>query len=455
MKNISEEVKKSLIKLGYEKATPIQEKVIPLLLEGKDVIAKSKTGSGKTCAYALPICESVVWETRHVQAIVLACTRELAMQIKEECALIGKYKKVKVQCVVGKENVENQKALLKQGCHVLVATPGRLLDLMEQGCIHIEEVKTLIVDEADYMMDLGFIEDVEKIVSYLPSNIQKAFFSATYPEKIQTLLKTHLPNAQYIEIEEEVQIDHYYSICDTPLEKIKELLLTLDIESTLIFCETRKDVEEVFQYLKKNRIPCARIHGELKQQTRFDELLRFKNGEVRVLVASDVASRGLDIQKVSHVFHYGNVNHKETYIHRSGRSGRIKEKGNSILLVEEINEFYDSLIEEFHSKDICEYICEKENKIFEKVEKKNKTDLFKDEIEKIYISAGSEKKIGSRDIIGALCSLEGIDKEDIGIIEVLRKMSYVEIYHHKAKMVVEQMKDKTIKKKKVKVELAK
>lgn len=452
---ISDELKHSLSLLGYEKWSEVQEKVIPAFLRGENLIVKSKTGSGKTCAFALPIVENIIWEKKYPQALILSCTRELAMQIKEECDLLGKYKKIKVQCVVGKENIENQKALLKQQCHILVGSVGRVLDLIEQGCIHLEEIKTIVIDEADYMMDLGFLEDIEKIMALLDKDVQKSFFSATYPEKIMDLINMQVTNPIYINIEENAKISHYYTYCEDEKERLYQLLTTLDIESALVFCERREEVKEVYKYLMNHKIPSVFLHGELLQKTRFEQLRRFRCGEVRVLVASDVAARGIDIDKVSHVFHLGNINNRNTYVHRSGRSGRVEESGISILLMKEKNEILSSLIETFSMKDISLYENKGENHIFESVEKKQKGTLFEKEIERIYINAGSEKKIRAGDIIGALCSLEGIEREDIGVIEVLRRMSYVEIYHHKADKIVELMKDKTIKKKKVKVEKAK
>lgn len=451
---ISEEMKKSLSLLEYTEWSEIQKEVIPLLMEKHNVVACSKTGSGKTCAFALPICENIVWEEKYPQALILTCTRELAMQIKEECSLLGKYKKIKVQCVYGKENIENQKAALKQQCHILVATPGRLLDLLQQDSVVLKNVKTIILDEADYMLDLGFLADVEKIIEEV-RGAQIALFSATLPERIKVLIKEKIQNPQFVHLEEKAQINHYFMQSENAYMSLLELIKTIDIESAIVFCERREEVESIYKKLKEEQIPCARIHGDLMQKERFVQLDLFKKGQVRILVASDVAARGIDVNKVSHVFHYGNINHKETYIHRSGRSGRVQEKGVSILLVEKWNPFYEELLEEFHMQDMNLYENKGENLVFESVTKKDKTEEFNKVIERLYISAGSEKKIATRDIIGAFCSIDEIEMEDIGVIEILRRMSYVEIYNHKAQIIVEAMKDKTIKKKKVKVEIAK
>lgn len=451
---ISNEVKQALEILGYEKWTSVQEKVMPLFLEQKNIVVKSQTGSGKTAAFAIPMMELIQNEIKHPQALILTCTRELAMQVKEECALLGKYKKMKVQALIGKENIENQKALLKQQCHILVASVGRLLDLIQQGYVVLDDLKMCVVDEADYMLELGFLEDVDKVLAYLPDNVQTAFFSATYPEAIQTLIWERVKDAVYVEVEENVQISHFYAQSENPIQSLYEYLTTLDIQSAIVFCERKEEVKNVYTFLKEKQIPVSYLHGDLFQKQRFENLLKFKKGESKVLVASDVAARGLDIDKVSHVFHIGNITNVERYIHRCGRSGRKDEKGCSIVLMKDVSNTLSLVLEQFHSKDIKEYVVQGQNEIFCVQTKVLKQDLFDAHIEKIYINAGSEKKVRAGDIIGALCALDNISQEDIGVVEVLRKMSYVEIYHHKANYVVENMQNKTIKKKKVKVEIA-
>lgn len=451
---MSVEIKKAMEVLGYEQFTKVQEEVLPLLMENKNVIVKSKTGSGKTAAFAIAMLEKIDWDKKYPQALVLTCTRELAMQIKEEIALLGKYKKVKVQSVIGKENIENQKALLKQQCHVVVATPGRLLDLIKQDAIVLDALNMIVIDEADYMFELGFLEDVEKILENVSENTQTALFSATYPAKIETLIQNKIENPTFVEIGDKVQISHYYAYCDKEETKLYEMLVHLDVESAIVFCERKEEVKKISKFLNEKGVPVSLLHGDLLQKQRFEQLLQFKRGETNVLVASDVASRGIDVDKVSHVFHVGNITNVERYIHRCGRSARKDEKGFSILLIKGNNEQITSILEQFDSKAMDKYEVLHTNQIFQVKTKQLKQDIFDQEIEKIYINAGSEKKIRAGDIIGALCSLENITKDDIGVIEVLRKMSYVEIYHHKADYVVEQMKDKTIKKKRVKVAIA-
>lgn len=460
MKNIklSIESKKALDLLGYQTLTPIQEKVIPLLLENKNVVVQAKTGSGKTCSYGLPLCEHINWELNRPQALVLACTRELVTQIQEECSLLGKWHKIKVQAVYGKESIDNQIKTLKQKCHILVATPGRLLDLIERNAVDLSCVSTLIIDEADYLLDLGFLEDIETIVANLQPNVQKALFSATYPQRIQDFIATFIDDYEVVEMKDEATINHYYYQSKSPLRDLYCFIGNLDIESALVFCERKEEVDTLYEYFKEKGLKVAKIHGDLLQKQRFQELNKFKNGKVRVLIASDVAARGIDIDSVTHVFHYGELQNQESYVHRCGRSGRMDKVGTSLFIIDDMQKAHKELIRKFHIKEIKGYANIDDAKIKAlntPVIKHDKNKNFDNEIEKIYINAGSEKKIRALDIIGSFTSIDNITSQDIGVIEVLRQMSYVEIYHGKADYIVENMKGKTIKKKNIKVERAK
>lgn len=453
---IDEKIEKALSVMQYVTYTEVQEKVIPLLLDKKNCIVKAKTGSGKSASYGIPICENVDWDKNEIQALILTCTRELVMQVNEEIKEIGRFKKIRSVPICGKMNMDHQIQELKQKTHIVVATPGRLLDHLENKTLDLCNVSYVIIDEADRMLDMGFLPQVEEILKYLNKNYTIALFSATYEDKMKKFASSYIKDASFIEIKEKTKIKHYYIETNDKEATLIQYLNQNHIQNTIVFANTKAEVEKVYRQFIKKGIRCVRIHGDIDQKNRFKYLEMFKTKEVKILVASDVAARGIDVAHVSHVIHYEIAHTKEDYIHRSGRSGRMNEEGISVTFVESKEEL-KSLIEDFKmEKEVLDY--DKEIHL-EYLNQSQKIDVKKEKWEKhstkIYINVGKEKKIRVNDIVGALCSLDGITQEDIGVIEVLGKMTYVEIFNEKASQVCLLLNGKTIKKKKVIVEIAK
>lgn len=454
---LDKKIQEALAIMGYTKLMPIQEAVIPALLKEENVVVKARTGSGKTASFAIPICEKIDWDENNPQALILTCTRELAQQIQEEVSLIGRLKKIKVQSIIGKEKMQYQVDSLKQKTHIVVATPGRLWDHLQNGTIDVSKVRYVVLDEADYMLDMGFIEQVDAIFEYLPKALCISLFSATYPTRIQALVEKRIKEPVFIEHEEKAEIEHYMCVKENIEESFLNILKQTRIESALVFCDTQVDVDDLYLLCRKKGINVAKLHGGMLQNKRFEALQSFKEGKTRILVATDVAARGIDIENVTHVIHYQLPHTLEEYTHRCGRTGRKDRSGISILLVEDTSASIlkvlqkNFTIEKWKQTEVFKDYAQ----LKQKVTKEAKQDKWQDTVIKLYVGAGKDKKVRANDIIGAFCSVEGVGKEDIGVINVLQKMSYVEILHAKESLLVEAFKEKTIKNKKVKVQVAK
>ncbi|MEA3203396.1 MAG: ATP-dependent helicase DeaD [Thermoplasmata archaeon] len=333
----------ALDKIGFVHPTPIQEKTIPLLLEGKDVIGQARTGTGKTAAFSLPIIETYDPKARHVQALVLAPTRELALQITEEMEKYGANRELSVLCVYGGTGYEVQEKALKQGVHVVVGTPGRIMDHMERGNLDLSQTRLIVLDEADRMLDMGFIEDVEWILKRMPGkhHRQTLLFSATMPEEIKSLTRRFMvqPIAVRVSADELTvpAIDQvYYQVGRR--NKHWALTRVLDNEPDqdliLVFCATKMMCDRLVEDLDRWGYSAAAIHGDLPQNKREQVLKDFDAGRIKVLVATDVAARGLDIDRITHVINWDLPEMEpEVYVHRIGRTGRAGRKGKSISFV--------------------------------------------------------------------------------------------------------------------------
>lgn len=332
-------VQDSLREMGYEKPTPIQEQAIPLILQGRDLIGLSETGSGKTAACAIPLIHQVDTQEPRIQVLVVVPTRELALQYATETQKIGRLKQVKVFAILGGEDMALQLAKLKAGVHVLIATPGRLIDLIYSHSIHLGNVQTLILDEADQMLGMGFVEDLEFIMQCLVQKHQTLLFSATMPEAIQKIAKTYMKDPAELKLIGEKaspkSLRHLFTFCQ-PTHKIQDLLDLLQKENPkgcLIFANSRKEVENLMYKLKRELPFVDFLHGGLEQSTRSIVTQKFSKGKIRYLIATDVASRGLDFSQVTHVINYHFPFDSETYLHRAGRTGRSGREGICITLV--------------------------------------------------------------------------------------------------------------------------
>lgn len=336
---ISNPVMKSLEKMGFEEATPIQAETIPLAIEGHDVIGQAQTGTGKTAAFGIPMLEKIDTAERKVQGLVVAPTRELAIQVAEELNRLGRFKGVRVLPVYGGAPMDRQIRSLKDGPHIVVATPGRLLDHFRRRTIRANTVHTVVLDEADEMLNMGFIDDIREILKQVPSERQTLLFSATMPKEIRDIA-TNLMNtpkevkvkAKEMTVENIVQ--HFVEIPEKyKFDTLTNLLDMQNPELAIIFSRTKKRVDEITEGLQARGFRSEGIHGDLTQGKRMSVLNKFKNGRVDVLVATDVAARGLDISGVTHVYNFDIPQDPESYVHRIGRTGRAGRTGEAISFI--------------------------------------------------------------------------------------------------------------------------
>ncbi|HEY6334500.1 MAG TPA: DEAD/DEAH box helicase, partial [Alphaproteobacteria bacterium] len=338
---LSDDVLRSVSDAGYEIPTPIQEQAIPIVLQGRDVLGCAQTGTGKTAAFTLPmvdILSSGRARARMPRSLILEPTRELASQVGESFEVYGKHAKLSKALLIGGVSFDDQEKLIDRGVDVLIATPGRLLDHIERGKVLLSDIKILVIDEADRMLDMGFIPDVERIVSMIPKIRQTLFFSATMAPEIRRLADAFLMNPREISVAPPASpaetVDQSLVIVDAAAKRdvLRQLIEREDVRNALVFCNRKRDVDILFRSLKKHGVDAAALHGDLAQELRTDTLERFKRGEIRILVCSDVAARGLDIQFLSHVFNFDVPHNAEDYIHRIGRTGRAGRRGRSIML---------------------------------------------------------------------------------------------------------------------------
>ncbi|MEN3354938.1 MAG: ATP-dependent helicase DeaD [Betaproteobacteria bacterium] len=336
---LSPEVIAVLEELGYEEPTPIQSQAIPLLLAGRDVLGSAATGTGKTAAFALPLIERLDPKVRAVQGLVLAPTRELAMQVAEAVHRYG-HRRVTVLPIYGGQPIQRQLSGLKRGVQVVVGTPGRVLDHIRRGSLDLSGVRYLVLDEADEMLDMGFIEDIEAILEETPKERQTALFSATFPPRINELVKRHLRNPERVTIKAEVRKTprvRQLAYVVPRAHKLEALGRILDLESptsAIIFCRTRTEVDELTEAMASHGYNPEALHGGFAQAQRDRVMNRFREGVADLLIATDVAARGLDIEHVSHVINFDIPESPDVYVHRIGRTGRAGREGTAITLVQ-------------------------------------------------------------------------------------------------------------------------
>ena len=337
---LNADIVRVLEELGYEEPTPIQAHAIPLLLSGRDVLGSAATGTGKTAAFALPLIERLEPGARAVQGLVLTPTRELAMQVAEAVHRYGRHRGVSVVPIYGGQPIQRQLIGLKRGAQVVVGTPGRLLDHIRRGSLELANVRSLVIDEADEMLDMGFIEDIEAILEETPKERQTALFSATFPPRINELVKRHMREPERITIKAEVRktprVRQVAYIVPRP-QKLEALGRILDLESpasAIIFCRTRTEVDELTEAMASHGYSPEALHGGYAQAQRDRVMTRFREGVADLLIATDVAARGLDIEHVSHVVNYDIPESPDVYVHRIGRTGRAGREGTAITLVQ-------------------------------------------------------------------------------------------------------------------------
>ena len=388
---LSDETLKALDELGYKTPTPIQEKAIPVLLMGRDVLGCAQTGTGKTASFTLPMIEILSSGTAKAmmpRSIVLAPTRELAMQVADNFTQYTKHQSLSMALLIGGVHTAEQSKVLAKGVDVLIATPGRLMDFLERGEILPNDVKMLVIDEADRMLDMGFIPDIEKIVSMMPTLRQTVMFSATMPTEIQKLANTFLMNPKEIKVATPSSTAQTVSqhLCNVhPKGKINALEKLLDsekIDNAVIFCNRKADVSSLCKTLQNDGYSAGSLHGDMNQYKRMATLQDFKDNKIKMLICSDVAARGLDIPTVSHVFNYDLPTNPEDYVHRIGRTGRAGRSGTAFAFATMRDKKLLEAIEKTIGKSIPEYKSdEKSSDKKQKPNPKDKPKINKDKPE--------------------------------------------------------------------------
>ncbi|WP_129628524.1 DEAD/DEAH box helicase [Candidatus Oscillochloris fontis] len=512
---LSEPILNVLKDLGYDEPTPIQEQAIPVMLLNSDVIAQAQTGTGKTAAFALPIVQRLRDE-RVPQALILAPTRELAMQVAEAIYKYGKGRRISVAPVYGGQPIYRQLRALEQGVQVVVGTPGRIMDHMRRGTLVLDQISTVVLDEADEMLDMGFVEDIEFILQQTPQTRQTALFSATMPEAVQGLVQRYTRDAKRISIAAEQLAtprtrQTYYEVM--PREKLDALCRILDVEtpsSAIIFCRTRSEADALGESLQGRGYLSEVLHGDLSQAQRDRVMKRFREGQAELLVATDVAARGLDIPDVTHVINYDVPNDPEAYVHRIGRTGRAGRTGLAITLITprerrmlQIIErasrsriqrqklpsladvaarrreaFRDALREVLEQGDLDPYLLMVE----EMSEEHDAVDLaaaaFKlllNEVEqddtitsvegdaagsepgmqRLFLDVGRFDRIRPSDIVGAIANEVGLSGKSIGSIDIYDRFSFVEVPNEHAQKVLHILNGVSMRGKQVRVSIAK
>lgn len=461
--NISQEILKAIRLLGYHEPTKVQQQVIPLALVNKDIVIQSQTGSGKTAAFAIPLCESVDWEQNKPQALVIAPTRELAIQVKEDIFHIGRFKRLKIAAVYGKSPFYYQEKELKQKTHIVVGTPGRLIDHIEKGTLDTTNIKYLVVDEADELLNMGFMDQTEMIIRSLPMERVTILLSATMSPDIRTLCAHHMINPVHVEIEEEsstterIVQERYAVTSPEKMRLLKEITTIENPDSCMIFCNTKHQVDEIYSELKALDYPCAKIHGGMEQGHRLSVMNDFKKGYFRYLIATDVAARGIDIADITLVINYDLPQTRENYIHRIGRTGRLNKNGKAISFVTDSDEQYLQDIQAYIGLNIPikerpskESVRSAEAELITKLSllpenKTSKGELLSTEIVKLHINAGKKTKMRPVDIVGTLSNIPGMTAADIGIINIRDVSTYVEILNNKGEFVLEALQNTPIK----------
>lgn len=512
--NLSKEILEALNLLNYKEATKVQQLVLPKALSKKDLRVKASTGSGKTAAFGIPISEMVDWLENKPQALILVPTRELAIQVSEEIRSIGRLKRLKVSAIFGRVDIKRQELELKQKTHIVVGTPGRIRDLISRGSLVIDEIKYLVIDEADEMFFIGLKEQVEDIIKQLPKSRTTMLFSATLSEDINELVKQYMIEPLDIEVESETTtMDQIKQLAflveeEQKFDALKYVTITQNPDSCIIFANTQVKVDEIYEFLKKNKYPVNCLHGGLQQKERMKIMESFKQGGFRYLVATDVVARGIDIDKLSLVINFDMYRGLENYVHRIGRTGRQREIGTAVTFytkneeskLEELEDYLKTSIlqvpTEIESSNIestkiessdnksadiesathvpsipCDSIIKRiENETFiissneqlrfeEKLKqtpvvKPNKSKNVEKDILKLHINAGKKAKIRTNEIVATICSIEGILDTDIGVIQITDIATFVEILNNKGMHVLEELKKKTIKGKVRKVNIA-
>lgn len=521
--NLCDEIKRAIEDMGFEKASPIQARAIPVALEKKDIIGQAQTGTGKTASFGIPLLSNIDPTSKKLQAVVLCPTRELAMQVCDEMRKLAKYMHgLKILPVYGGQDIVRQIKLLKAGTQVVIGTPGRIMDHMRRKTVKFKNVSTLVLDEADEMLNMGFREDIETIIESLPEERQTLLFSATMPKAILDIAKTYQNNPEVIKvIKKELTVQrikqYYYEVKNENKEEaISRLLDVYNPKLSLVFCNTKKQVDELVEGLKNRGYYAEGLHGDLKQIQRDRVMHGFRNGSTQILVATDVAARGIDVDDVEAVFNYDVPQDDEYYVHRIGRTGRAGREGvaftlisgrdiyklreimkycktnielkkiptNSDVLgikVQKVLENVDNTIENEDLTKIISSIEEKVDssdysknqmvaallKIMLGEQSKSKEDINystkyydrkdsnnRKQMVRLFINVGKQQKIRPGDILGAIAGETGLPGKVVGSIDMYDKYTFVDVPGKYARNIMNSMKHTKIKGKNINVETA-
>ncbi len=484
---LSPQIQQALDELGYEEPTPIQDQAIPELLAGHDVIGQAQTGTGKTAAFGLPLLQYLDPASDEVQAVVLTPTRELCIQVTQALRAYAEHLDIEIVAVFGGAPIKSQQAQLRAGAHVVVATVGRMMDLMSRRSLVLTAARYIVLDEADEMLDLGFIEDVEKILRMCPSGRQTALFSATMPPPIKHLAESQMYDPTTIKITPKtLTVDAIaQAFVEVPAKekaaRLGELLKSEEPEQAIIFCRTKIGASRLEKTLKDKGLDVKALHGDMSQGSRDGVMIAFKDHRVRLLVATDIAARGLDIEHVTHVINYDVPNSSEAYVHRIGRTGRVGRTGRAITLVTPAQRKEIARIEDDVKTTIGEWESpeerlehappprrrERKRKEPEERDKPEETANGKEaparaserkasgDAVKLFVNRGERSGISEEDLRWALREGAVLPDEAIHDVHVLHRFSFVHIDSDQADKTVEFLDGTKLKGKEIRLEIAK
>ncbi|WP_317853829.1 DEAD/DEAH box helicase [Chakrabartyella piscis] len=522
--NLSAEICRAVLDMGFEEATPIQSQAIRLVKEGKDVLGQSQTGTGKTAAFGIPCLEMMDPEDRRTQALILCPTRELAIQVSEEFRKLLKYKSdVRVLPVYGGQPIDRQIMALRKGVQVVIGTPGRVMDHMRRRTLKLENLKMMILDEADEMLDMGFREDIESILVKVPENHQTLLFSATLSPAIMDITRRFQNDPEFIKIvRKELTVPNieqaYFDVKEkTKLDALTRIIDVYDPKLAMVFCNTKKRVDDLVEMLQGRGYFAEGLHGDLKQQQRDKVMQKFRNGTIEILVATDVAARGIDVDDIDVVFNYDVPQDEEYYVHRIGRTGRAGKTGKAftfcvgkeIYKLRDIMRYIKTKIPQQKLPTLSDVEEMKTNLFLEKIKdiiqegqmtkyihlvdrlmeedytsidiaaallKNHLADVNVDELDvlddinlggtehygagggkmvRLFINAGKKNKVRTKDIVGAIANEAGVPGKVLGAIDLYDDYSFVDVPNEFVKDILLGMKNAKIKNKKVHLEIAK
>ena len=440
--NLSPALQENLTSLGYLQMTPIQAQSLPLVLEGKDLIAKAKTGSGKTAAFALGLLSRLNINRVDVQALVLCPTRELADQVAQEIRRLARaLPNVKLVTLCGGTPTAPQSATLGFGAHIAVGTPGRILKHLEQGTLELSSLETLVLDEADRMLDMGFGEDINRVISYAPERRQTLLFSATYPEGIAQMSRGVQRNPVEVSVESlhegsAIEQKLYEVPAGQRLDALTWLLSHYQPGSCVVFCNTKRACNDVADHLAAKGFSALALNGDLEQRERDQVLVRFANGSATILVATDVAARGLDIKELGAVINYELTYDPEVHVHRIGRTGRAGQQGLALSLYQPNEAQRVNFIEEYQQAPIPQGDLAGIGRDIKPIAPQMVT---------LSIDAGRKSKVRAGDILGALTGEGGIAGADVGKIQISEQYSYVAVKRQVASAALKRLQEGKIK----------